>query len=190
MKLISIYLMLAISLSLYGINPVISKSVSNEKPIIDSVQVIKQFKGIYKAGDYYFGGQPTLEVVNWLKSENISLFINLRTKEENEKFTNTAFNEEMLLQEYGIKYISIPVSYPDSYNPNTLDKFIKALSEHDGKVFIHCASGGRVKSLFMAYLVQEKSYTINEAIEFGKQMKYIFPLENLLGKDIQMTIIE
>ncbi|MFC2152764.1 dual specificity protein phosphatase family protein, partial [Bacteroidota bacterium] len=157
---------------------------------LDEVIEIKDFKNLHKSGDFYFGGQPTYEMAKWLKSESVKSVINLRTNDENKKFTQSAFNEEDLFKELNIHYISIPVSYPDSYNPKTLEQFSKALIESDGKIFIHCASGGRVKSLFMAYLIQVKGYTINEAIEFGKQMNYIFPLENLLGKNIEMTFKE
>ena len=172
-------------------NIIAAKQNHKEKTnTLDSVDVIKEFKNFFKSGDYYFGGQPTLEAINWLKSEGVKLFINLRTEEENKKFTSTAFNEENLLKEYGIKYISIPVSYPDSYNPKTLKKFISALTEYEGKVFIHCASGGRVRYFFMAYLIESKGYSLNDAIAFVKQMKYSFLLENLLGKEIYMTLNE
>ncbi|MCK5169405.1 MAG: dual specificity protein phosphatase family protein [Bacteroidales bacterium] len=115
------------------------------------------------------------------------MFINLRSDSENEKFTKTALNEENLLNDLGIQYISIPVSYPDSYNPETLQIFTEALENHEGKVFIHCASGGRVRYFFMAYLVESKAYSLNDAISFGKQMKYSIPLELILGKEINMS---
>lgn len=188
MKTILTYLMIGVWFSLFCINPVISKSVSDNKPALDSVQKIDHFKGMYKAGDYYFGGQPTLEAINYLKSEGVKLFINLRTENENESFTNTAFNEENLLKKYEINYISIPVSYPDSYNTETLAKFKQALFENENKVFIHCAGGGRVKTFFMAYLIEEKGYTINEAMDLGNQLNYYFPLGLLLEKEINMTL--
>ncbi len=172
-------------------NIIVAKQNQEEKAnTLDSVEVIKEFKNFYKSGNYYFGGQPTLEAINWLKSEGVKLFINLRTDSENEKFTKTAFNEGNLLNNIGIQYISIPVSYPDSYNPETLQTLTGALTNHEGKVFIHCASGGRVKYFFMAYLVQSKGYSLNDAISFGKQMKYSFLLENILGKEINLSFNE
>jgi hypothetical protein len=36
----------------------------------------------------------------------------------------------------------------------------------------------------IAYLVQYKGYELSDAIEFGKQMKFTFPLENLLDQKI------
>ena len=36
----------------------------------------------------------------------------------------------------------------------------------------------------MAYLVEYKNYALSDAIEYGKQIKFSFPLENLLSKEI------
>ena len=157
---------------------------------LDDVIEIEDFEDLYKSGDFYMGGQPSYDMLKWLKSENVSLVINLRTKDENKRFTKSSFNEKETLKDLGVVYKSIPISYPDSYNPENLKKFAEVLSKKDGKVFIHCASGGRVMSFMMAYLAQEKGYTLNEAMEFGKELGFMFHLENLLGKDIEMTIKE
>jgi len=42
----------------------------------------------------------------------------------------------------------------------------------------------------MAYLVKNEEYTINEAVEIGKDLRFSFPLENLLDTEISMEIIE
>ncbi len=155
--------------------------------LLDPIEAIDEFNNFYKSGNYYFGGQPSLEAIKWLKSEGVSLIINLRSDKENENFTKEAFNEENMVEELELSYESIPVSYPDSYNPETVEVLIKVLSNHKGKVFIHCAGGGRVRWFFMAYLVKAKNHTLNEAIAFGKQMKFTFLLEELLGKEIKMA---
>lgn len=165
-----------------------SKIYAQNQNALDSVEVIKEFKNFYKSGNYYFGGQPTLEAIQWLKSENVTLFVNLRSENENERFTNTAFCEKDILKEYGIEYASVPVSYPESYNPEVLTSFAEILNNHNDKIFIHCASGGRVRYFFMAYLIEYKSYSPHDAIAFCKQMDYSFPLELILGKEINISI--
>jgi hypothetical protein len=40
----------------------------------------------------------------------------------------------------------------------------------------------------MAYLVQSRSFSIDEAVEVGKGLKYSFPLEDILGITINMEI--
>ena len=40
----------------------------------------------------------------------------------------------------------------------------------------------------MAYLINEEGYSVNEVVKIGKKVKFIFPLEVLLGKKINMKI--
>ncbi|MCK4699702.1 MAG: hypothetical protein KAT38_05195 [Bacteroidales bacterium] len=53
---------------------------------------------------------------------------------------------------------------------------------------IHCASAGRVTHFFMAYLIKNKGYSINEAVEIGKSLKFSLPLEKLLETEISLEI--
>lgn len=47
-------------------NITVAKQNKEEKTnTLDSVEVIKEFKNFYKSGNFYFGGQPTLEAINW-----------------------------------------------------------------------------------------------------------------------------
>lgn len=55
---------------------------------------------------------------------------------------------------------------------------------------IHCASAGRVTHFFMAYLIKNKGYSINEAVEIGKSLKFSLPLEKLLDTEISLEIKE
>lgn len=156
----------------------------------DEVIEIEEFEDLYVSGDFYMGGQPSYDMLKWLKSEGVELIINLRTESENDRFTSSSFNEEEILTEMGFKYKLIPVAYPDGYSPENLDAFTQTLAENNGKVFIHCARGGRVSSFMMAYLIREKGYSVNDALEFGKKLGYVFSLEDILGKKIKMTIEE
>lgn len=180
----TLFLFTGFKLTASNINEV-NKSFGN-----DSVEVIKEFKDFFRYDNYIIGGQPTLEALNWLKTGGVKLVINLRTDKENEQFLNTAFGEEKLLEGSGIKYISLPVSYPESYNPETLSKFADVLNNSQEKVFIHCASGVRATYFFIAYLIYFKGYSLDEAIVIGKKMKYSFPLEDILGKEIKMSLKE
>jgi protein tyrosine phosphatase (PTP) superfamily phosphohydrolase (DUF442 family) len=190
MKTFLTYSIIAVCLSFYSINPTLSKSVSDDKHTLDSVQKIEQFTGIYKVGDFYLGKQPDKEIINWLKSEGVELVINLRTEKEIENFTKSSFNEDSLLKSLEIEYFTLPINYPDSYNQMNLQKFINVISEHNGKIFIHCASGGRVKTFFMGYLIETRGYTVNEAMKISNKMDYYFPLSILLEKEIDMTLKE
>ena len=182
MKTFLTLLMIFLSVNSFSIN-------TADKHLIDSVQAIEQFKGIYKTGDFYIGKQPDKEIINWLKSEGVKLVINLRTEKEIENFEKSNFNEDSLLNSFGIEYITIPINYPDSYNQVYLQKFIKAIAENNSKILIHCASGGRAKVFFMGYLIEAKDYTVNEAMEMSSQMDYFFTLSLILEKKINMQLL-
>lgn len=149
----------------------------------EKVNKIDSFESLYQSGNYYFAGQPSLEAFHYLKEQGIETVINLRSGEENEGFTKEAFNEERLMNELGINYISIPMKGKGAFNPKTLSKFSDAVSTNTGKVLIHCKAAGRVTLVMMAYLIKHHNYSLEQAEAFGSQITYINYLDALLGKD-------
>ena len=155
----------------------------------DTVEVIKDFKYLYRYQNSYLGGKPTLEELKWLKSQGVNKIVNLRTEDENNEFTTSAFYEESNAKELGFEYHSIPINVVKDYTPEKLDVFLSLMNKNE-KIFIHCRTGGRVTQFFMAYLIKDKEYTINEAVKIGKNLRFSFPLEKLLNTEISMEIIE
>lgn len=149
---------------------------------LDSVITNEDFNNFYKSGDYFFGGQPSIEAFDWLKKEGVQIVINLRSERENEKHIISAFNEERVVRELEMKYVSLPMDGMEAYTPSTLEEFTKILYENTGKVFIHCGSCYRVTYLMMAWLIQE-DYPIEKIFAFGRKLKYNSPIERLLGED-------
>jgi uncharacterized protein (TIGR01244 family) len=160
----------------------------NEAPI-DSVYKVEGKKDLFRSTSYYFGGQPTLETLRWLKSEGITLVVNLRSEKENKDFTDTAFNEESVAKELGMAYASIPLG-EKLYRPQAVDTFALVLKSHTGKAFIHCLSGGRASYMWAAYLVRNRGYSLNDAVAIAKRIKYASPLEDLLGAKISLTVVK
>ncbi len=154
----------------------------------DSVEIIKEFKGAFKYQNYYLSAQPSLEALRWYKSQGASTIINLRTEKENKSFTDYAFNEENMAKELGLDYHCLPIGGSKDYTPENLEAFAK-LIEGDKKLLIHCRSAGRVTTLFMAYLVKYKAYSVNEAAHIGRQLKFSLPLEKMLDKEISLEMV-
>jgi protein tyrosine phosphatase (PTP) superfamily phosphohydrolase (DUF442 family) len=73
-----------------------------------------------------------------------------------------------------------------AFNPETLEAFSSILKESKGKVFIHCYGCYRVTYLMMAWLIKSRGYSIDEAVEFGRGMKYFSPLDGLLGEELSL----
>ena len=154
----------------------------------DSVETIPGFKSIYRYQNFYLGSQPTYEALQWLKSKDVGIIINLRSEKENKDFSAVSFNEESLATQLGFKYYSIQVDGVKDYTPAKLDEIASLLTK-DKPVFIHCAGAGRVTYFFMAYLIKYQNYGIDEALEIGKKLTFSFPLENILDKKITMKAL-
>lgn len=161
----------------------------NEAPI-DSVYKVEGKKDLFRSTNFYFGGQPNLETMRWLKSEGVTLVVNLRSEKENKDFAETAFNEENMARELGMAYVSIPLGERPSYRPQAVDTFALVLKTHTGKAFVHCLSGGRASYMWMAYLVRHRGYSLNDAVTIGKRIKYQAQLEDLLGAKISLAVMK
>ncbi len=152
---------------------------------IDSVEVIPDFKNLYHYKNYYISAQPVYETLQWLRSKEVHLIINLRSEKENADFTSGAFNEVNICREMGFEYFSIPVDGLKDYTPSKLDT-LSALLNRNEQVFLHCASGGRATDFLMAYLVKNKGFTVNEAAEVGRKLRFSLPFEKLLDTKLSL----
>jgi len=151
----------------------------------DSVEAIQNFRNLFRYQNFYLSGQPAYETLLWLKERGAQTIINLRTENENSEFADGAFNEEKLSREMGFSYITFPVDGLQDYNPEKLKSFSDLLAK-DEIILIHCASAIRATNFFMAYLVANRGYTIDEALAIGRKIRFSLPLEKLLGAEIHM----
>lgn len=111
--------------------------------------------------------------------------INLRTEKENNEYSDDAYNEQSIVKELGFEYYEIPVSGIEGYSPEKLEAVSIQINDND-KILLHCRTAGRATQFFMAYLIKNKGYTINEAVDIGKRLRYSLPLEQLLDIEIKM----
>jgi protein tyrosine phosphatase (PTP) superfamily phosphohydrolase (DUF442 family) len=154
---------------------------------VDTPAVMKEYDDFYQAGRFYFGAQPDDSTFQWFADKGVTIVFNLRT--DNEMGT-LSFKEDSLLAEMGIKYVHIPMSGKSGYCPASVDTLAKYLEEQQGNALIHCAKGGRVTLLWMAYLVNHRGMSLDDSIDIGERMLFSFPLEKLLGKEVSMRVVE
>jgi len=152
-----------------------------------SVEEIEKYDNLFRYKNWYLGGQPNLDQLSWLSSQGVTKIVTLRTESENEEFEEMAFNEKMMVEDMGIKFVNVPISGYSDYTPERLDEVIQEINT-DEKVLLHCRSAGRVTYFFMGYLVRSQGYSLDEAVNIGKQLKYYNPLEDLLGNKIEMKL--
>ncbi len=153
----------------------------------DNVVVIKEFKNLFHYQNYYISGQPTLEALQWLKSQGVTKVINLRSEKENSEYSEYAYDEKTFTQKLGFEYYSIPVDGTKDYNPEKLEAFLSLINNNE-IILIHCLTAVRATNFFMACLVKNKGYAVNKAVKIGRSINFQFPLEKLLGTEISMEI--
>ncbi|RXQ96289.1 hypothetical protein EO244_05510 [Ancylomarina salipaludis] len=164
-----------------------SSQAKNKTVKADSVEIIKDFNSAFKYQNYYISAQPSLEALRWYKSQGVRKIVNLRTEKENQDFATYAYNEENMASELGLDYHNLPIGGNKDYTPENLEAFAKLL-EGKEKLLIHCRSAGRVTNVLMAYLIQYKGYSANEAARVGRKLKFALPFEKMLGKEISLEI--
>lgn len=91
--------------------------------------------------DIQTGGQPSDEDLRQFKAQGYKTIINLRPPTE-----HPDFDEASLVESLGMTYINIPTT--SALDRDLVDRFHRALEDHDGPVVVHCASGNRVGALF------------------------------------------
>ena len=154
---------------------------------VDTPVIVKENDTFYRAGRFYFGGQPGDSMFQWFAEQGVRIVFNLRS--ENEMGT-LPFKQDSLLTGLGIKYVHIPMSSKSGYTPVSVDTLAKYLEGQEGNALIHCARGGRVTLLWMAYLVRHRGLSLDDALKIGKKMHFSFPLEKLLGKKVSMRVVD
>lgn len=153
----------------------------------DSVEVISEFKSLYHYRNFYVSAQPVYEMLQWMQAKDVHIIINLRSERENTDFTAGAFNEMNICREMGFEYFSIPVDGQKDYTPAKLDTLSVLLNRNE-QLLLHCASGGRATDFLMAYLVKSKGFTVNEAAEVGRKLRFSLPFEKLLDTKISLEV--
>lgn len=130
------------------------------------------------------GGQPAAVDLATLKASGYSHVFNLRSDDEMKAL---GYDEAAVARESGLGYTHAPIASGAAYTPAVLEAFAKSLERTDGKVLLHCASGGRAGHLYAAYLVKYEGSSPDDAMrivaDFGV---WPLPMERLLGEPLRL----
>jgi protein tyrosine phosphatase (PTP) superfamily phosphohydrolase (DUF442 family) len=102
---------------------------------------------VAEAGRFIFAGQPGEAGLRYAASIHVSIVVNLRTERET---AEAPFDEEALVTELGMKYVSIPVT-PSSFCPKDIERFEK-LVKRQRLMLIHDDTSDRAGALWAALL--------------------------------------
>jgi uncharacterized protein (TIGR01244 family) len=185
MKIKNIKPLIILLVSIYSLSPGLKAQDTNLKA--GKAETLDNFRFLFRYENFYISGQPTLEELQWFKSQGVKKIISLRSERENTDFSESAYVEKANAVKLGLEFYSLPVEGNKDYTPEKLDALISQLNR-DEKIVIHCQSAGRATDFFMAYLIKDRGYTVNEAIEVGKSLRFSLPLEKLLNAEISMEM--
>ncbi len=145
---------------------------------------------IFTEGRYRFSAQPDEgTLVNEITGEGVTTVINFRRDSEMESIP---FDESAVVTRSGASYIHIPlgggVGDEPGYDPEDVDRLAEVLSATEGNVLLHCASGGRARTIWTAYLIKYEGVSEAEATERAQKAgQEPSSLDRLLGKPSAYT---
>lgn len=140
---------------------------------------------VFRDGDISISGQPTEATLRALAAEGVTTVVSTRTGIE---MAHLSFDESALLDELGVSYAHVPMGGHDGYTPSQVEVFARIVEASDGPVHLHCASGGRARLLWMAYLVEYEGVTPEEAWRRSESMGgEAWNFQLLLGRPVRMN---
>lgn len=121
-----------------------------EAPKPPRMMEFEDFSEFETAPGVYFAGQPSPEAMDAFQAAGGLTVINLRS--ERELAFVPYYDTAQVAQ--GFEYTNIPCS-GSTMGRAEYDSFLAAYKAADGPVLLHCASGGRAKSMWAAYEQEE-----------------------------------
>lgn len=141
---------------------------------------------VHEWDKWRIAGQPAPDDYDRQARAGTTLVVNLRTQSE---IDDLEFDPRHEVESRGMQYAWIPMGGDEGYSPEQVEAFAQAVEGVQGPIMIHCASGGRARYLWAAYMVEEEGIPVDEAIlrmqEVGGQPSL---LERLLGHRLNYTL--
>lgn len=158
---------------------------------IEDVEGVAQ-GNLYLDGRVYIAGQPSEEAFAELARRGVTVVVNTRTAEEVEDREQVPFDEESVVRELGMNYVSIPLGGDDHpYEPAAVERLAEALAADQGNVVIHCLYGIRAVYLWLAYLIQNEGLSLEQAMARGEAMMLKpHPVGRLLDRPTQLVFVQ
>jgi protein tyrosine phosphatase (PTP) superfamily phosphohydrolase (DUF442 family) len=125
---------------------VVAARLVGERPTTDMAGV-HNFRTV--DSETWAGGQPEADAYRELAARGVRLVVDLRTGSRDDPRKD----DPGLLERLGVGYLALPV--PDGHVPSEaqVGRFLAAVRETGGVVFVHCGGGvGRTSALTAAYL--------------------------------------
>ncbi len=108
-------------------------------------------------------GQPSKEDLKLAKDIGVKAVVSLRDKGE------LSWDEEAEVKGLGLDYQNVPIKGPEALNDETFDK-VRALLKNSSNrpLLLHCASAGRVGTMWLAHRVLDDGIQYETALQEAK----------------------
>ena len=110
----------------------------------------------------FFSGQPTEKQMRELRKQGFATVISLRDPSE-----SSGYDEPAVAKANGLNFVRVPVSGAKAMTPEKVDQITRAVVQHrsQGRVLVHCASGGRVGLWAGAHFKKDHGYSDADAMK-------------------------
>ena len=145
----------------------LERSASAQAPVTHvTPESIKIYNFATVNDDYYRGGQPLGEDYAHLAAIGVKTVVDLTNEADGRD------DEEKMVEQYGMKYVHIPMKTRKTPTEAEIAAFISAVDE-DGDVYVHCV-GGRHRTGVMTAIYRMTKDGLNgeQAFMEMKQYKY------------------
>ncbi len=115
---------------------------------------------VFSDGRIGVSAQPTKRTLRELAENGVAVIVNCRSERE---VSRLDFDQREEAERLGMRHAHIPMGGVHGYNPDQVRAFAEVYREAEGRVVLHCASGGRARSLWLAYLVEYEGVSPEEA---------------------------
>lgn len=124
-------------------------------------QLAKIFNFLQLSDTIATAGQPTAEQFKWIKAAGYQVVINLAL----DNSTNALPNEREVVENQGLNYIHIPVSW-EQPTVEDVAQFFERMNENiNQKIFVHCAANKRVSAFMYLYRILQQGVSRQEAMK-------------------------
>lgn len=148
---------------------------------------------VFVAGEVYFAPQLDADGFARMRERGVRTVINMRSASEMAELAagdeeKAGFDEAAAVAAMGMDYVHIPLGREDGYEPADVDAFAAAIESAQGPVLLHCLSGARARVMWQAYLVRERGYRLDEAVELTRTVgDGPYSIELLLDQRLRQT---
>jgi protein tyrosine phosphatase (PTP) superfamily phosphohydrolase (DUF442 family) len=104
-------------------------------------------------------GQPTIDQFTTIKEAGYQIVVNLALPES----PNALVNEKQIVEVQNMQYVNIPVIWENPTIENIIEFFHVLETNHDKKIFVHCAANKRVSAFIYLYRLIHQSISEEKA---------------------------